>query len=100
MNKPKLNNGVVDRLDAHMTDYVTWCGGLPGFGVRVRPSGRKSFIVQYDFEGRTRKMTVGTFPTLTVEQARKKANELLAKVQLGEDVAAKPVAEENPTIIE
>lgn len=100
MNRPKLNNGVVDRLDAHMTDYVTWCGGLPGFGVRVRPSGRKSFIVQYDFEGRTRKMTVGTFPTLTVDQARKKATELLAKVQLGEDVAAKPVAEENPTIVE
>ncbi|MDM7956595.1 site-specific integrase [Blastomonas sp.] len=100
MSKPKLNNGVVDRLQARASDYVTWCGALPGFGVRVRPSGRKSFIVQYDFEGRSRKVTVGTFPTLTVDQARKKATELLAKVQLGEDVAAKPVAEENPTIAE
>lgn len=100
MSKPKLNNGVVDRLQARASDYVTWCGGLPGFGIRVRPSGRKSFIVQYDFEGRSRKVTVGTFPTLTVDQARKKATELLAKVQLGEDVAAKPIKEENPTITE
>lgn len=100
MSKPKLNNGVVDRLEARASDYVTWCGGSPGFGVRVRPSGRKSFIVQYDFEGRSRKVTVGTFPTLTVDQARKRATELLAKVQLGEDVAAKPVAEENPTVAE
>jgi integrase len=43
---------------------------------------------------------VGTFPTLTVEQARKRAVELLAKVQLGEDVAAKPIKEENPTVRE
>ncbi|OHD05062.1 site-specific integrase [Sphingopyxis sp. RIFCSPHIGHO2_12_FULL_65_19] len=100
MSKPKLNNSLVDRLEARASDYVIWCGGLPGFGVRVRPSGRKSFIVQYDFEGRSRKVTVGTFPTLTVDQARKKATELLAKVQLGEDVAAKPVVEENPTVTE
>jgi integrase len=100
MNRPKLNNGVVDRLDARPNDYVTWCGGLPGFGVRVRPSGRKSFVVQYDFDRRTRKVTVGTFPTLTVDQARKKAVEMLAKVQLGEDIAAKPEAEENPSIAE
>lgn len=100
MFKPKLNSGMVDRLEARARDYVMWCGGLRGFGVRVRPSGRKSFIVQYDYKGRSRKVTVGTFPTLTVDQARKKATELLAKVQLGEDVAAKPVSEENPTVAE
>ena len=100
MFKPKLNSGMVDRLEARARDYVMWCGGLRGFGVRVRPSGRKSFIVQYDYKGRSRKVTVGTFPTLTVDQARKKATELLAKVQLGEDVAAKPVGEENPTVAE
>ena len=77
---------------------MAWCGALPGFGVRVRPTGRKSFIVQYDFHGRSRKVTVGTFGTLTVEEARDRVRQLLAKVQLGEDVAAKPVKEENPTI--
>src|SRR5690606_24222509 len=91
---------VVDRLEPRQSDYVTWCGDLPGFGVRVRPSGRKSFIVQYDFEGKTRKVTVGTYSPLTVEQARERAKELLAKVQLGEDVAAKPAVEVNPTVTE
>jgi integrase len=100
MSKPKLTTTVLDRLEARASDYVAWCGALPGFGVRVRPSGRKSFIVQYDFNGKSRKVTVGTFGTLTVEQARKRATELLAKVQLGEDVAAKPAVEANPTIAE
>jgi len=100
MAKAKLTKTVVDRLEPRQSDYVTWCGDLPGFGVRVRPSGRKSFIVQYDFEGKTRKVTVGTYSPLTVEQARERAKELLAKVQLGEDVAAKPAVEVNPTVTE
>lgn len=100
MDKPKLTKTVVNGLEPRQSDYVTWCGELTGFGVRTRPTGRKSFIVQYDYRGKSRKVTVGTFPTLTVEQARDRSKELLAKVQLGEDVAAKPVTEENPTIAE
>lgn len=100
MGKPKLTKTVVDRLETRDRDYVTWCGALAGFGVRTRPTGRKSFIVQYDFNGRSRKVTVGTYGTLTVDEARDKARELLAKVQLGEDVAAKPSTDENPTIAE
>lgn len=100
MSKPKLTKTVVDRLEPRASDFVTWCGTLAGFGVRTRPTGRKSFIVQYDYRGRSRKVTVGTYGTLTVDEARDRARELLAKVQLGEDVAAKPSADENPTIAE
>lgn len=100
MPKPELSKTLLDGLEARQSDYVTWCGELTGFGVRVRPSGRKSFIVQYDYQGKTRKVTIGTFGTLTVAQARKEAKDLLARVQLGEDVAAKPIAEENPTVTE
>ena len=100
MEKPKLTKTVLDGLETRANDYVTWCGELSGFGVRMRPTGRRSFIVQYDFKGRSRKVTVGTYPVLTVQQAREKAKDLLAKVQLGEDVAAKPAVEENPNITE
>lgn len=90
MSKPKLTIAAVKALEPRLSDYVQWCGVLPGFGVRVRPSGSKSFIVQYDFGGRngvTRKVTVGTYGKLTVDQARKEAERILAKAQLGEDVA-------------
>lgn len=87
MKKPKLTKTVVDALQPRGSDYVTWCGALPGFGVRTRPTGRKAFIAQYDFHGLTRKVTIGTYGTLTVEQAREKARAVLANAQLGVDEA-------------
>ncbi|MFA4940006.1 tyrosine-type recombinase/integrase [Brevundimonas sp.] len=90
MNKPKLTKPRLDALATRQTDYVEWCGDLPGFGVRVRPSGSKSFIVQYDFGGRngvTRKVTVGKADKITLAEARKQAQAILAKAELGGDEA-------------
>ena len=81
----------MDRLRPKATEYVEWCGKLPGFGCRVRPSGTKSFIAQYRLGGRSspvRKVTIGTYKKLTVEVARKTASKVLAKAELGQDVAA------------
>ena len=91
MTRPKLTKTTVDALQSRDGDYVTWCGHLPGFGLRVRPSGRKSFIVQYDFGGRkgvTRKVTIGAYGSpWTVDDARKKALEILSDAKRGVDVA-------------
>lgn len=91
MSKPKLTRTMVDGLEPRLKPYVQFCGQLPGFGVAVRPTGSKSFIAQYDFGGRngvTRKVTLGRYPTVTVEQARKEAERIIAKAKLGTDVAA------------
>lgn len=88
MTKPKLTKSIVDSLAPRSSDFVTWCGHMPGFGVRVRPTGRKSYVAQYDFNGLTRKVTIGTHGTLTTEQARDKARAVLANAQLGVDEAA------------
>jgi integrase len=87
----RLTKQVVDGLKRKETDYVEWCAKLPGFGCRVRPSGVKSFIAQYRVGGRNspvRKVTLGTYGKLTVEQAREAASKVLAKAELGDDVAA------------
>ena len=47
MAKQKLTKSVVERLISASTDYFAWDAELPGFGVRVKPSGIKSYIVQY-----------------------------------------------------
>lgn len=91
MTNEKLTKKVVDSLSARSIDYVVWCGKLPGFGCRVRSSGSKSFIVMYRVGGRNatpRKVTIGTYGKITVEQARDEASKVLAKAELGEDVAA------------
>jgi len=90
MSKPRLTKTVVDALKPRKSDYVEWCGKLSGFGCRVRPTGRKSFIAQYRVGGRnspTRKVTIGSYGKLTVDQAREMAKQVLAKAELGEDVA-------------
>lgn len=91
MPKPRLTKQVVDSLPATGKDYVEWCGKLSGFGCRVRGNGHKTFIVMYRAGGRNavpRKVTIGTYGKLTVDQARVEASKILAKAQLGEDVAA------------
>lgn len=62
MTGKRLTKQIVDDLAPRDTDYVVWCGKLPGFGCRVRPSGHKSFIVMYRAGGRNatpRKVTIG-----------------------------------------
>lgn len=70
-----------------------WDRELPGFGLRIEPSGAKTFFVKYraDGGGRTapqRKMTIGRFGPVTLEQARKQAKALLGGAATGKDPAA------------
>ncbi len=86
----KLTKTRVEALEPRQSDYVEWCGELPGFGCRVRPSGSRSFIAQYRIGGRNspvRKVTVGAVGKITVEQARDAAKRILAKAELGVDEA-------------
>jgi integrase len=62
---------------------------LPGFAVRVFPTGRRVFTLLYRLKGgRTRKkerIDLGTYPPLSLAQARELATKLKAEVQLGND---------------
>ncbi len=91
MTQKRLTKQFVDLLVSTGKDTVIWCSELSGFGVRVRPSGAKSFIAMYRVGGRNslpKKVTIGSYPKLTVEQARNEAKAILAKAALGTDTAA------------
>ena len=55
--------------------------------MRLRASGRRSWIIQYEKWGRSRRVTLGNAAVLTPEQARHLAVQELAKLDLGTDVA-------------
>jgi integrase len=62
--------------------YEVWEDKGTGLGVRVSPKGRKSWIYMYRFEGKARRMTLGTYPAVGLASAHVKhaqAKELLHK---------------------
>lgn len=65
---------------------------LAGFGIRVTPNGVKTFGVMFRHGGRLRRLTIGTYPPLTLADARDRAKEALRAAQLGDDPAAAKIA--------
>ncbi|MGF1497845.1 MAG: tyrosine-type recombinase/integrase [Elainellaceae cyanobacterium] len=60
---------------------------LPGFYLVVQPSGKKSFAVRYRAHGKTKKLTLGPFPALSLGEAREKARKAMEEVLGGDDPA-------------
>ncbi|MDZ4759973.1 MAG: site-specific integrase [Alphaproteobacteria bacterium] len=88
----KLVKRTIDALPPVETGVrFYWDDELSGFGLRVRSSGKKHFIVQYRVgggsKGRSRRITIGTYGVLTVEEARPKAKRILADAYAGKDHA-------------
>ena len=88
----KLTKRAVDALTPpEKGQAFLWDSELRGFGVRAIPSGLKTFILQYrNAEGRSRRIVVGRYGVLTVEQARDQA-----KIKLGAVAGGADPAEEN-----
>ncbi|CAO3414013.1 tyrosine-type recombinase/integrase [Azospirillum doebereinerae] len=82
---PKLTKRTVEALETKLKNYIVFDAELPGFGVRVMPTGRRFFLVQYRRHGRTRRIMIGQFGPLTTEVARQKAMTLLGQAKGGGD---------------
>jgi integrase len=80
---PRLTKRVVDAAEIRPTDYFIWCSEMPGFGVRIYPSGKRGYLAQYRVDGRTRRVKIGLHGVLTVDQARTEAIGHLASVAKG-----------------
>jgi len=89
----KLSKKVVDNLPLRAAAYVAYDSGLAGFGCRVMPTGIKSWVIEYRPHGGGRRIakkrvTLGRTSAIPPDRARQAAKEILARVQLGEDIAA------------
>ena len=85
--RKKLLKGVVDKLVAEGgTDALIWDSEIRGFGVRAKPSGAKSWILQYRNEhGRSKRLTLGSVTDLTPSQAREMAEIHRGDIRRGKD---------------
>ena len=82
---PRITKRSVDAIKVGGTDTVYWDGELTGFGLRVRRSGRKSYVVQTRIAGKLCWFTIGPHGPLNPNQARARALEILACAKKGID---------------
>ena len=81
-NKMKFTSRSVDLLKPREDRYEVWETGRKGFGLRVAKSGKKSWIFLYRFNGKSRRMTFGCYPAISLADAHFKhaqATKLLDK---------------------
>lgn len=66
---------------------VRWDDAVPGFGVRIYPSGRKAFVLSYRIGTKKRLMALGDFDRLgpSLDEFRKRARRELNKLEEGND---------------
>jgi integrase len=76
------------KLDTGAADKIIFDADVPGFGIRLRASGARSWIYQYKIGGRTRRVAIGAVSAIKLAKARDIAADLHAKVRLGGDPAA------------
>jgi integrase len=82
----RLTKRYVDGLEAGDNDQFVWDSEVIGFGLKMTVQGACSYILQYRFEGRSRRFKIGNHGSpWTVETARNEARSLLGKVADGMD---------------
>src|SRR5215813_1674896 len=92
----KLTKRSIDALKHREADTVVWDPELGGFGLRVKQTGSKSFVIQYrNRQGRSRRVTVGQYGRMTPDEARREARRLLSDVERGVDPAEQRLVERN-----
>lgn len=104
MPKLKLSKSVTDKFRPGEKDVIYWDASLPGFGLRVKSNGTKSYVVQYRnrLTGRSRRKTIGRHgPLMSFAEARDIASGYLADVIRGGDpVAQSKALRDAPTMEE
>ena len=113
-NQPAAVTNPIDRSDTDMTkitkraveaaaprdkEYYIWDEDIPGLGLRVLPSGRRQYIVQYRAGRRSRRISLGPSTVLSTEQARSRALAILADARGGKDPAADREAYRNALLL-
>ena len=72
VRKMRLTDANVAKLKAQGAEYVVWDTRVPGFGVRVRPSGYKAYVLHDNRAGRSKRHTLGPAMLTDVAAARRR----------------------------
>ena len=89
-DRKKLTGAAIARLRPRAREYAVWDRTVPGLGVRVRPSGGKSYVLLEETGGLTKRVSLGAVSTMTVAEARRASHERRARPETLEAPATAP----------
>ena len=100
----RINKRAIDSLGQVERDTFFWDDELPGFGVRLSPKGKKTYVLQYRLpglgrRGTAKRISLGEHGALTPEEARKLAKKELGRVANGVDPAAERFARKSAATV-
>src|SRR4051812_34084798 len=101
--RAKITKRAIDAIVPPASGEINlWDSEVPGFGLRVRYTGSRVYVVEYRNRAqRKRRVTLGPHGRLTVDQARDLARQILAAVARGEDPAQERQEDRSaPTFVE
>ena len=70
-DRMKLTDAAIARLRPREREYTVWDSRASGLGVRVRPSGGRSWVLLLDAGGRTKRVSLGPVGVMSLEEARR-----------------------------
>lgn len=100
----RLTDSRVKALKPKSDRYIEW-EGQTGFGVRVAPTGRKTFVFMYRFDGKPRMLSIGVYPKTSLGSAKVHLAQARKKIEDGTDPgvqrrAEKKANKEAPTVVD
>ena len=81
----RLTDPGIAKLKPRRTEYIVWDSRVAGLGVRVRPSGRRSFVWHGHANDRAVRKTVGPAALMTIEDARRECVALRSGIQFADN---------------
>jgi integrase len=103
MKPQRITKRTVDAVQSNGGEFMIWDDAITGFGVRVRPTGSKSYVVVYRAgSGRgapVRRYTIAAVGKFTPERARARARVILGLVAHGQDPANQKAAERGTSTV-
>lgn len=95
----KISKRIVEALEVQDRDVDHFDEDLKGFGVRVRPSGRKTYFVMMRHKCVMRRFTIGSHGTVTAELARLKAKQIISDLAIDKNPTAEQEAVRNSVTV-
>ena len=77
----RLTDAAIARLRAYEREYTVWDTRIPSLGVRVRPSGGASFVLLHQADGRSRRKSLGSVMSQSVDTVRRQCHAIISELE-------------------